>query len=107
MLDLLIFGIFYISWILFRNDELATGLKKYKSRIHFLCFELSSRKIELQWKLQIRDFGTFRKASYLTHFSKALRVPYLEFQLYQNFWFHSKFRLLMYFMAKYKKSTVV
>ena len=40
MLDLLIFGIFYISWILFRNDELGTGLN-LNLNLRFISYVLN------------------------------------------------------------------
>ena len=50
MLDLLLFGVFYISWILFRNDELERVEKRLGHELEHVIALIEDRNNEIEKK---------------------------------------------------------
>ena len=64
MLDLLLFGVFYITWILFRNDELERTEKRLNCDLEKLISLIEDRNNEIEKKDEL-IFGLFEQVDQL------------------------------------------
>ena len=64
MLDLLLFGVFYITWILFRNDELERTEKRLNNDLEKLISLIEDRNNEIEKKDEL-IFGLFEQVDQL------------------------------------------
>ena len=64
MLDLLLFGVFYITWILFRNDELERTEKRLNYDLEKLISLIEDRNNEIEKKDEL-IFGLFEQVDQL------------------------------------------
>ena len=64
MLDLLLFGLFYISWILFRNDELERIESRLGHELEHVITMIEDRNNEIEKKDEL-IFGLFEQVDQL------------------------------------------
>jgi len=64
MLDLLLFGLFYISWILFRNDELERIENRLGHELEHVITMIEDRNNEIEKKDEL-IFGLFEQVDQL------------------------------------------
>ena len=64
MLDLLLFGVLYITWILFRNDELERTEKRLNYDLEKLISLIEDRNNEIEKKDEL-IFGLFEQVDQL------------------------------------------